>query len=411
MPEFGQEEDAVFSRGLSAFLLSQFVSLIGDRVATLAYVSLAARAAPDHAGAAAANVAAIQIAPVLLFSYWGGVLSDRLSRKWLMWWIDVGRLAVVAVFLVSYRGGLWPIYGVVLLLGTLSALFNPAKRSFIPFLVSRRNIAWANWWMANSEVVAMLAGIAAGSALLSVTSPQRSLIFDCLSFGLALVILLSVSNSLPRAPADSVHHLAQIKAGLQILCRAPTVRGILLRLNLPLYLAAGLFYASASHWAAEREPGNTGAPLGLLLLALAAGALCAFSIRRQLEALGERLGAAVTFAAGAGCIAILAALARSPLAWVLVSTFLCGVAVGLLYVRSTYLLHLHAPPEVIGRLVSLREILEAVAFSGAVAATGALGDRFSVGWGWLCAALIFAAGSIAVARFDFDSGRLGQISP
>jgi hypothetical protein len=176
------------------------------------------------------------------------------------------------------------------------------------------------------------------------------------------------------------------------------LRGLFLYLNLPFFLAAGLFYAAANHWAVERQPANAGAALGPLLLCLAAGALCSFPLRRFAERIGEIRGAAVAFFLGAALILALAAASRSELSVAGPLSFLIGINVGLTYARTNYLLHLYSPPAVVGRVMSLREILAGVAFAGSIGLTSLLGSRFSAGTGWLAAALVFAAGGVGMMR-------------
>ncbi len=386
--------------GFSPFVLSQLVSLMGDRISTLAYVTLAASAAGSRGGAVAANVAAIQIAPVFLFSYPGGVLSDRLPRKWLMWWIDVLRCLLVAAFVLVLRTGqgVAPIYLCVLLLGMLSALFNPAKRSFIPFLVPSTLVRRANWWVVVSEVVAMLLGIGLGTLLLRVFSPRLALLFDSFSFLLALGILLWVSGHLDGssgAPAEGLG--STFREGWDCVVQSAMLRGLFLYLNLPFFLAAGLFYAAANHWAVAQRPDLAGAALGPLLLCLALGALGSFLLRRWVETWGEIRGGALTFGAGAVLILALSTVARRGIVWTGPLVFLVGVAVGLTYARSNYLLHLHTPPEVVGRVMSLREILGGIAFAGSVGVSGFL-HAFDARTGWVAAAVVFAAGGAGMGH-------------
>jgi len=386
---------AVWSRpGFSELVGSQFISLIGDRIATLAFVSLAARAAIENPGAAAANVAAVEVAPIILLSYFAGWLSDRFSRRNLMLGIDVLRAAVVAaaatgIVALSTPGSVLLLAGI---LGILSAQFNPAKRSFIPFLVPYEEIPAANWWMVITEICAMMLGIGLGTILLSVTTPENGLFIDSLTFLAAIVVLLRMPRGLDRRkrhiPAPEIEASPVMSAD-----STRKVKALFAALILPFFLAAGLFYSAANHWAAAVAPSNAGAPLGRLLLLLSLGALASVALRGPLERIGEPGSTAVVFAVGGVVQLILASQAGGGLLIVGPLTFIVGLGVGLAYVRTQYLLHLVTPLQAMGRVMSIREVIGAAAFAGTVALTGAMGGLFSAAAGWYASGIVFLVGA------------------
>lgn len=396
--------------GFSPFIISQFISILGDRLTTLAFVTIAAVAASKSghsAGAASANVAAIQILPVVLFSYLGGMLSDKLPRKWLMAGIDVFRfLCVLSVFLLLAEGpNLYLIYSLVFVLGILTALFNPTKRSYVPFLVPLIQIKTANWWVVISEVAAMLLGIACGTLLLELMPARQVFLFDGLTFVVALLILLKIPAKLDNASlnSESSSFWMEIKTGWSSAMADKRVRWVLLWLNLPFYVAAGLFYAAANRWAAIAQPDNAGAALGKLMLALACGAMASFIIRKHFEKHNEFRSTSLAFWAG---VPIMGLLAFLPLGWtwcIFVFTFLTGVSVGLVYARTIYLLHMFSPADVVGRVLGANELISGIGFAGVVGVTSLFGDNFSAQQGWLAASLVFGVGGFKMHRLSAKS--------
>ena len=394
--------------GFGPFVGSQFVSLIGDRIATLAYVSLAAVAVSEHSGAAAANVAAVQIVPIILLSYFGGILSDRLNRKWLMWWVDCGRMMIVLAFVAFFAGRekVTSVYFAVFLLGALSAVFNPAKRSFVPFLVPHSLIRKANWHVVVSEVSAMILGIGAGTLLLRAVRPQAALAFDVLSFAVALAILSWVPGRLDQGSAKQTNDVRteEFRDAWRLMVVDGTLRALFVFLVLPFYLASGLYYAAATHWAVAQNPGNAGAALGPLFLSLSGGALVSFVIRRPLERMGERWSAVFAFVLGAFALTVQGALGSAGIGIAGPVAAVFGLAMGLTYARSMYLFQLVAPSKIIGRVMSVKELIGAVSFAGMIFVTG-LFSTFTPAGGWFLASCLYLLGGVGMA-WSFRQGQV-----
>ena len=398
----GERFRSWFYPGFTAFVSSQFVSLIGDRAASLAFVSLVASVvSQDKAGAAASNIAVIQILPIFLFSYFGGWLSDRLPRKWLMWWVDVLRLLTVFVFLPIFA--VWPniysVYVTVFVLGTMTAFFNPAKRSFIPFLVPMNTIRQANWWVVLTEVVAMGGGIGLGTLLLKYFPPSIALIGDALTFLVALFILFSVPSNLDRGAAGETNVVSfeDLKMGLSYLRGNRALLIIIFVMSVPFYFACGLYYAAANHWAVEVNPTNAGYSLGLILMAIAMGSLLSFLLRGLIEQFNEMLGAAIAFFAGAAFALPLGLIGANSNQYVILClSLLFGISVGLIYARSVYMIHMNTESWVVGRVISINEIFTGLAVAVAIGVTSALGPAFSAPLGWAAAAGVFAISGLAM---------------
>ena len=152
-------------------------------------------------------------------------------------------------------------------------------------------------------------------------------------------------------------------------------------------MAGGLFYAAANHWAADQNSENAGASLGPLLLALAFGALLSFPLRKVVESLGEPIGTGVTFVTSGLAIFVLAMLTFKNVYLFYITVTVCGIGVGLMYARTIYLLHLNTDEDVIGRIISLREMFGAICFSATILLSG-LFQGFGFRFGWLLSATV-----------------------
>ena len=124
-----------FSRLWKAGLISS----TGDWVAILATLSLAEALA---GGGGIVLALTSRLVPGLFFAAIGGVIADRLPRKQVMLFCELGR-AALAVSL-AFVETITSLIVVNLLLEALTLVFQPAKEASVPTLVARNELVRAN---------------------------------------------------------------------------------------------------------------------------------------------------------------------------------------------------------------------------------------------------------------------------
>ena len=121
--------------------IGQFLSIIGDRV-----TSIALPFAVLSLGGAVADVAAVSVAqflPFVVLALPAGVLADRWSRKWVVVTSDAVRFvcqATAAVLLLSHHATVLELIVIAAVYGAADAFFSPAITGMIPTTVSPGNI-------------------------------------------------------------------------------------------------------------------------------------------------------------------------------------------------------------------------------------------------------------------------------
>ena len=96
------------------------------------------------------EVALIRMAdaiPGVVLGLVAGVWVDRVRRRPLMIWADIGRAVLLAwIPLAAIFGllGIWQLFAVVMAAGTLTALFEIANRSYLPTLIRREQLVEGN---------------------------------------------------------------------------------------------------------------------------------------------------------------------------------------------------------------------------------------------------------------------------
>ena len=115
------------------------ISSTGDWVAILATLSLA----DDLAGGGGIVLAlSSRIVPGLFFAAVGGVIADRLPRKYVMIAMEFGRATLV--FSLAFVETIQALVFINLALEALTLVFQPAKEATVPTLVRRSEIVRAN---------------------------------------------------------------------------------------------------------------------------------------------------------------------------------------------------------------------------------------------------------------------------
>jgi MFS family permease len=121
------------------------VSLLGDGVFIVA-VAWQAYAISDHPAALAYVGLATSVPQVALLLV-GGAVSDRVSRRTVLFWADLARAAAVCALSILVAAGvarLWELCAAGALIGTATAFGSPAFDALVPQLVPEDELTQAN---------------------------------------------------------------------------------------------------------------------------------------------------------------------------------------------------------------------------------------------------------------------------
>ncbi|BCW68412.1 MFS transporter [Arthrobacter sp. NicSoilB4] len=85
--------------------------------------------------------------PWLLFALTAGALADRLDRRKLMLWANLGRAMLPALLVAGILldlGSIWALYVVALMVGVAETLYDTSAQSILPQMVHRDQLSRAN---------------------------------------------------------------------------------------------------------------------------------------------------------------------------------------------------------------------------------------------------------------------------
>lgn len=266
-------------RPFAAFWAGETISMFGDRVTGLALPMIAVvtlTATPAEVGVLTAAVWAPNVLALLV----GTWVDRQRHRKRLLVAANVLRAAVLFSLPVAY----WcdavtfeQLLAVALLSGAGQVLFSTAYPSFFVALLDRDQYVEANSKLSTSRSASVVAGPAAGGALIQLLGAPVAVIVDAVSYLVSAVLIgrIRVGTTEPEKAPGSL--LDNARAGMSHVRRDPYLRaslGCVTTVNFFSFAAQGLVVLFASR--------SLGLPAGVIGLALGAGAV------------GGLLGAVVT---------------------------------------------------------------------------------------------------------------------
>ena len=237
---------------------------------------------------AAASV--LRLAPMVLFSPFGGVLADRFERRRVMIACDLVRAAMMAgLTAVAALGGPPALAVAFAFLSTSAGTpYLPAVAAMTPQLVPESELAAANATIETVDNVAIVAGPAIGALLLVLGPPAlgfgiNGASFLAAAFALSLLRLRTAPRSIGATAGQRKRALHEIADGLRAVGSS--------RLSLVI---VGFFTGSAIVYGSEtvllvllsqQQLGTGATGYGYLLAALGAGGVLAAGFTHRLAAM------------------------------------------------------------------------------------------------------------------------------
>src|SRR5260370_9706584 len=179
-------------RSFALLWSGQFISFLGDGIfrVALAWTVLQLTGSALAMG----TVFFAGLVPTILFTLLGGVAADRISRRLLMLWSDMGRAVVVA--LVAGLAWLhllqfWHLLALSLLFVISSSFFTPSYQSISPQLVPVDLLQSANSLNRLRTLRSRIAGPSLGALRVPMAGgPVSAFALDALSFWVSVSCLL-----------------------------------------------------------------------------------------------------------------------------------------------------------------------------------------------------------------------------
>lgn len=197
------------------FLTGHFVSLIGDQLYFLAlpWTALRLGASPGTVGALLAAAAV----PRAVLMLGGGVLADRFGGRRVMLGSDALRTVVMAVAAVTAFGGalgLPGLFAIVIIFGTVDAVFQPALTTMLPHLLPAEQLPSGNGLRTLTLRISQFVGPPASGALIGF-GVGWVFAANAATFVVSVLALRAVPVAPPARSEDRPSFTKELSAGLR----------------------------------------------------------------------------------------------------------------------------------------------------------------------------------------------------
>jgi MFS family permease len=187
-------------------------------------------------GAGASEVAALRSAELvagILLGLVAGAWVDRLRRRPVMIWADLGRALLLASVPIAFVLGLLTLVQLVIVaFGTavLTTFFDVADRAFLPTVVGRERLVEANATLTASSSAAEFVGFGAGGWLIQLLTAPVAIALDTASFVLSALLIHGIRRreATPSARVERSTVVSEIGDGLRRTLRDPILRPLAL---------------------------------------------------------------------------------------------------------------------------------------------------------------------------------------
>lgn len=213
-----------FVRVWAAASISIFGSLI-SRIALPLVAILTLDAGPIEVAVLRGMDLAVALAVGLVAGAW----VDRLRRRPVLIWADLGRAALLSVIPISFMLGtlaLWQLLVVAALTAVLTTFFDAADNAYLPTIVERERLLEANSALAASGSVAEFAGFGISGILVQLLTGPITIVINAVTYLVSAVLLLTVRHveAPPPPREDREPVLDEIRQGLRLVRHNPVLR-------------------------------------------------------------------------------------------------------------------------------------------------------------------------------------------
>jgi MFS family permease len=142
----------------------------------------------------------VEIAPLIIFGLYGGVLADRVNRKIMIWVTEFASMFLTAILLINAllpAPKLWVLYVVAALFSAVDGLQRPSADAILPRLVAHVDLPAASALMSLRWQFGVITGPSLAGILIATFGVASGYAVDILTFVISLIFLARVRSVIP----------------------------------------------------------------------------------------------------------------------------------------------------------------------------------------------------------------------
>jgi MFS family permease len=228
----GREPSLWRDRSFLALWSASTVSLFGSLITRTA-LPFAAILVLDAGPLEISALRSAELIAGLIVGLLAGAWVDRLLRRPILIWADIGRavlLGSIPVAFVLGVLGLPQLLFVAFAAAVLSTFFDVADNAYLPTIVPREKLVNANSALTATGSIAEFSAFGIGGFLIEVFKAPIAIAIDAVTFVVSALLLATIrKKEPPPAPvADREPVLREIRDGMRIVLRSPVLRALAL---------------------------------------------------------------------------------------------------------------------------------------------------------------------------------------
>ena len=171
----------------------------------------------------------VELVAALVFGLVAGAWVDRLRRRPVLIWADLGRAVLLGSIPVAFAFGVlafWQLLVVSALTAILTTFFDSADTAYLPTIVERDRLVDANAALSASGSVSEFAAFGITGFLVQLLTAPIAIAIDSVTFIVSALLLGTIRTPEPPPPphADREPVLAEIRDGLRLVVHDPVLR-------------------------------------------------------------------------------------------------------------------------------------------------------------------------------------------
>jgi MFS family permease len=232
-----------FIRFWSAATISMFGSLITRIALPLVAILLLGSGALE-----VAILRGLDLSATLVFGLVAGTWVDRLRRRPVLIWADLGRAAVLGSVPIAFALGVLSFPQLLVVSGlaaVLTTFFDAADNAYLPTIVERERLVGANSALAASGSAAEFMAFGISGFLVQVLTAPIAVAVNAVTYLVSALLLGTIRHeeAAPPKPEDREPILREIRVGLGLVRRDPVLRAFA-GAQMALAASGGIFGAT-----------------------------------------------------------------------------------------------------------------------------------------------------------------------
>lgn len=221
-------QNQAFVRVWSAATISIFGSLVTRIALPLAAILVLGSGALE-----VAVLRGLDLAATFVFALIAGAWVDRLRRRPVLIWADLGRAALLATIPIAYVAGILGFPQLLIVSGLtaiLTTFFDAADNAYLPTIVDRDELVGANSALAASSSAAEFSAFGLSGFLVQILTAPIAIALDAASYIVSAILLATIRRPEPAAPKpeDRQPMRAEIQDGIKLVRHDPVLRAFAL---------------------------------------------------------------------------------------------------------------------------------------------------------------------------------------